>query len=56
MNEAVELDVGGTSMTVGRKTLMMVEGSNLAALFSGKADIIETKENRVFLDRDPAIF
>ena len=56
-NEPVQLNIGGTHMTVGRYTLTKVKESKLSEMFS---DITTTgnknEGDRVFLDRNPLIF
>ena len=43
-------------ITVGRDTLMSVEGSLLREYFSGNAYLKRMRGNQIFLDRDPDIF
>ena len=53
---AVDLNVGGMEITVGRDTLMSVEGSLMRDYFSGNAYLKRLRGNHVFLDRDPDLF
>ena len=55
-NYAVPLSVGGKDFVVGRHTLLSVEESVLAELFSGNAYLEKMKDGKVFLDRDPVVF
>lgn len=43
-------------ITVGRDTLMHVQGSLLRDYFSGNAYLKRMRGNQVFLDRDPDLF
>ena len=56
LDEIVELNVGGKEdLCVRKSTLCHVEGSALAAMFSGR-HTLQTKNNRVFIDRNPLAF
>ncbi|KAL3905393.1 MAG: hypothetical protein SGARI_004486 [Bacillariaceae sp.] len=56
-SDVVKLSVGGTPMSVLRRTLTQVEGSVLASMFSGRWDNSLPKEDgRFFIDQDPKIF
>jgi len=52
----VDLNIGGKEVTVGRDTLVKVQGSLLSEYFSGNAHLKKIQKDRVFLDRDPEIF
>ncbi|CAB9499811.1 SH3KBP1-binding protein 1 [Seminavis robusta] len=57
-NDILLLDVGGTPISVFRRTLTQVEGSLLASQFSGRWDegLAKTKEGRFFIDQPPHLF
>ena len=54
----VYLNVGGTKMATKWSTLCQVEGSMLAAMFSGrwKNNIEQDEDGHVFLDYNPKLF
>ena len=56
LEEIVELNVGGKEdLCVRRSTLCHVQGSALAAMFSGR-HVLQKKNDRVFIDRNPLAF
>ena len=56
-SEPINLDVGGSHMSVDRETLTKINGSLLSATFSGNVELKkEPESHRIFLDRDPEIF
>ena len=56
LDDIVELNVGGKEdLCVRRSTLCQVESSALAAMFSGR-HTLQTKNNRIFIDRNPLAF
>lgn len=55
--DPIDLDVGGSHMSVDRETLTKVNGSLLSATFSGNVELKkEPDSQRIFLDRDPNVF
>ena len=55
--DVIELNVGGQMMTTKRTTLCQVEGSLLAAMFSGRENsMTRDKDGRIFLDFNPTYF
>lgn len=52
----MELDVRGTKITVGKKTLGKVKGSKLWSLVYGHESFVRTSEGRIFIDRNPEMF
>ena len=57
-SDVLYLNVGGTKMTVLRRTLTSVPGSMLASRFSGRWDesIEKDKDGNYFIDQDYALF
>lgn len=56
LDEIIELNVGGKEdLCVRKSTLCHVEGSALAAMFSGR-HTLQKKKDRVFIDRNPLAF
>jgi len=53
----VNLNVGGEKMSTSRATLVLIEGSLLATMFSGKCEdnLMKDKTGCIFLDYDPAV-
>lgn len=58
IDDVVELNVGGQSMSTKREILCSAEGSLLAGMFSGNFDAghKRDKDGRIFLDVDPQLF
>jgi hypothetical protein len=56
--DVLHLDVGGTQVTVLRRTLTQVEGSLLASMYSGRWDdsLAKTNEGRFFIDQPAELF
>jgi len=56
--DVLHLNVGGTVIAVYRKTITQIEGSTLAAMFSGRWDssIEKDKDGNFFIDQSPDIF
>jgi hypothetical protein len=54
-DQIVELNIGGENITTHRSTLCAVQGSMLAAMFSGRWEeqLQKDKDGRYFLDHDP---
>eukprot|EP01116_Phalansterium_solitarium_P003870 TRINITY_DN146_c0_g1_i1.p1 TRINITY_DN146_c0_g1~~TRINITY_DN146_c0_g1_i1.p1 ORF type:complete len:379 (-),score=39.47 TRINITY_DN146_c0_g1_i1:263-1399(-) len=52
----VKLDVGGHMFSTSVTTLTKEHGSMLAAMFSGRHEIVKNDEGRVFIDRDGRYF
>lgn len=57
-SDVLTLNVGGTIISVLRRTLTQVEGSMLASRFSGRWDksLEKDKDDRFFIDQDPDLF
>ncbi|CAB9508088.1 SH3KBP1-binding protein 1 [Seminavis robusta] len=57
-DDVLELDVGGTHLSVSRRTLTQVDLTMLAAMFSGRWDdsLPKTKDGRIFIDQPIEIF
>eukprot|EP00812_Abedinium_dasypus_P002115 NODE_1257_length_1191_cov_428.841549.p1 GENE.NODE_1257_length_1191_cov_428.841549~~NODE_1257_length_1191_cov_428.841549.p1 ORF type:complete len:313 (+),score=114.21 NODE_1257_length_1191_cov_428.841549:128-940(+) len=57
-DELITVNAGGTIFRVRRSTLCQVEGSVLAAMFSGRWDqsLTYDEEGAVFVDSSPAVF
>ena len=57
-SDILQLNVGGTSMSVRRSTLTQVPDSLLAAQFSGRWDesMEKDRDGNIFIDQDPVIF
>jgi hypothetical protein len=57
-DDVLDLNIGGTPMSVLRRTLTQIDGSTLAAKFSGRWDESLTKDanGRFFIDQDFALF
>ena len=54
--DIIDLEIGGThQITTTKATLTKYKGSVLAAMFSGKHELVKHKD-RVFIDWDGAIF
>ncbi|CAM4952886.1 unnamed protein product [Rotaria socialis] len=54
----VNLNVGGETISTSRATLILIEGSLLATMFSGKWEekLIKDANGSIFLDYDPVLF
>ena len=52
MSDIVKLNVSGSPLEVRRSTLCHVQGSSLAAMFSGRHHLETNEEGRVFIDRN----
>lgn len=52
----VELNVGGVHYTTSAATLCKKPGTMLAAMFSGRYEVLKGSDGRVFLDRDGELF
>ena len=57
-SDQIHLNVGGTRMYALRETLVLIKGSRLEVLFSGRWEDkqLRDEEDCVFLDVDPVIF
>jgi hypothetical protein len=56
IDDIVELNVGGKEdFCIRKSTLCQIKGSALEALFSGR-HVLSTKNDRVFIDRNPFAF
>jgi hypothetical protein len=57
-SDIIKLNIRGTEMFARRDTLMIVKGSRLEALFSGRWEnqLFRDAQGRVFMDVDPCLF
>lgn len=55
-DEIIELDVSGTSIKTSLRLLRKVPHSQLAKLFFEPWNLKKTKDDKIFIDRDPRFF
>ena len=57
LGEIIKLNVGGAveGFEVSKEVLLSADGSNLQKMLSGEHEL-NTKEDKIFIDRNPKIF